>query len=294
LPELKNLDWINLGKNQIIDLKPEIMAWGIELRLNYGDSNGIILADNPFKPELAEAIRGGRRALNKFFSQTEERDNPKPNAPSNHPVVNPAVIEEPKGSESISQTTTVPSITKKKILILAANPINTSRLRFDEEIRDIEEALKLAKHRDGFEVKSKLAIKTRDPRREIIGFEPHIIHFIGHGGKDGLFVEGAGDKARFYASSAMAGLLDLFSEHVECVILNACFTAEVAKTIKKSIPYVIGMPGKIMDKAAIEFSVGFYDSLGAGHSIHRAFNFGCSAIFEAVPEYPKHLKPVLI
>ena len=36
----------------------------------------------------------------------------------------------------------------KKILILAANPLQTPHLRLDEEMRDIEEGLRRSKWRD--------------------------------------------------------------------------------------------------------------------------------------------------
>ncbi|MUG95069.1 hypothetical protein F7734_22970 [Scytonema sp. UIC 10036] len=38
----------------------------------------------------------------------------------------------------------------KTILILAANPASTSRLRLDEEVRSIEEGLRRAKYREQF------------------------------------------------------------------------------------------------------------------------------------------------
>lgn len=47
----------------------------------------------------------------------------------------------------------------QKILILAANPKNTSRLRLDEELRDIEEGLRRAKHRDEFVFTQRLAVR---------------------------------------------------------------------------------------------------------------------------------------
>ncbi|MCI5223993.1 MAG: hypothetical protein D3924_15315, partial [Candidatus Electrothrix sp. AR4] len=45
-------------------------------------------------------------------------------------------------------TTTSPATQKTKILFLAANPINTARLRLDKEVRKISTNLKLAKERD--------------------------------------------------------------------------------------------------------------------------------------------------
>ena len=43
---------------------------------------------------------------------------------------------------------------KTKILIVAANPKDTSRLRLDEEVREIEAALQRSSHRAAFTVKS--------------------------------------------------------------------------------------------------------------------------------------------
>jgi hypothetical protein len=51
-----------------------------------------------------------------------------------------------------------------------------------------------------------------------------------------------------------------------------------AKAIARHVNYVIGMSQEIGDRAAIEFSVGFYDALGAGHSVEFAYKFGCAAI----------------
>ena len=49
------------------------------------------------------------------------------------------------------------------------------------------------------------------------------------------------------------------------------------------------MKKEIDDEAAIEFAVGFYDALGAGKSVEKAFDFGCSAPVDL----PQDLIPVL-
>ena len=69
----------------------------------------------------------------------------------------------------------------KKILILSANPKGTSQLRLDEEKREIEEGLRRAKKRELFSLKSAVAVRYRDIRRQILDYEPHILHFSGHG-----------------------------------------------------------------------------------------------------------------
>jgi hypothetical protein len=50
----------------------------------------------------------------------------------------------------------------KTILILAANPKNTARLRLDEEIREIEEALRRAKKPELYKLEQKWAVRRRD------------------------------------------------------------------------------------------------------------------------------------
>ena len=49
----------------------------------------------------------------------------------------------------------------QKILVLAANPKTTSRLRLDEELRDIEAGLRRAQHRDEFAFAQRLAVGPR-------------------------------------------------------------------------------------------------------------------------------------
>ncbi|MDJ0679562.1 MAG: AAA-like domain-containing protein [Xenococcaceae cyanobacterium MO_167.B52] len=181
----------------------------------------------------------------------------------------------------------------KKILILSANPKGTTQLRLDEEVREIEEGLLRAKKRDKFRIKSPRAVRYRDIRRAILDFEPHILHFSGHGaGEQGLVFEDETGQEKLVNAEALAGLFKLFSDKLECVVLNACYSEVQATAIAKSIPYVVGMKKAIGDKAAIEFAVGFYDALGAGKSYEFAYKLGCSAI--AVAGIPEKLTPQLL
>lgn len=180
-----------------------------------------------------------------------------------------------------------------KILILSANPMDRTKLRLDEEVREIKEGLRRAKNRDNFSIETSEAVGYRDIRRAILDHEPHILHFSGHGeGEEGLIFENDNGQAQYLDAKALAGLLNLLAEKIECVVLNACYSEIQARAIAKHINYVIGMSQAIGDKAAIEFSVGFYDALGAGKSIEFAYNLGCSAI--QVAGIREHLIPKLL
>ncbi|KYC35890.1 hypothetical protein WA1_48630 [Scytonema hofmannii PCC 7110] len=167
----------------------------------------------------------------------------------------------------------------QKILILAANPKGTSQLRLDEELREIEQGLQRARQREQFEIKSALAVRSRDIHRSILDFKPNIVHFSGHGaGLDGLIFEDETGQAKLVDALALARLFKLFGNRVKCVVLNACYSEIQAKAIAQHIDYVIGMRQAVGDKAAIEFAVGFYDALGAGESIEFAYELGCTLI----------------
>ncbi|WML90216.1 CHAT domain-containing protein [Thiothrix lacustris] len=181
----------------------------------------------------------------------------------------------------------------KKILILASNPTGTSRLRLDEEIREIDLGLRRSRSATCFDLYQCLAARAIDIRRSILDYKPSIIHFSGHGeGEDGLIFEDNIGNIAPISTAALSGLFDLFSDFVECVILNACYSEIQALSIATHIPYVIGMKKAIGDRAAIEFSIGFYDALAAGLSIEKAYKFGCNAILMA--GITEHLTPVLI
>ena len=87
-------------------------------------------------------------------------------------------------------------------------------------------------------------------------------------------------------------LFSLFADQIDCVVLNGCYSETQAAAITEHIPYVIGMKDAIGDRAAISFSVGFYDALGAGRDVEFAYRLGCAAIrLEGIAE---HLTPVLL
>ncbi|CAD5980065.1 CHAT domain-containing protein [Planktothrix agardhii] len=174
------------------------------------------------------------------------------------------------------------NVIHRKILILSANPKRTSPLRLDEEMREIKEGLKRSQSRDLFSIESAEATRYRDIRRAILDYQPNIVHFSGHGsGENGLVFEDDSGCQKLVDTEAIAGLFQLFSEQVECVVLNACHSEVQAQEIAKYINYVIGMSQAIEDRAAIEFSVAFYDALGAGQTYNFAYNLGCNAIMMA-------------
>ncbi|MEI2578845.1 CHAT domain-containing protein [Scytonema sp. PRP1] len=174
----------------------------------------------------------------------------------------------------------------KTILILAANPTNTSRLRLDEEVREIDEGLRRANKREQFNLEQKWAVRSRDFYRAILDYQPQIVHLCGHGaGKDGIVLEDETGQAALIRADALASMFKLFaSKGVDCVLLNACYSEVQASAISQHVNYVIGMNNTVGDKAAVAFAVAFYDAMAAGEGVEFAYELGCSQMVTFVEQ----------
>ncbi|MGI2906810.1 DUF7019 family protein [Tolypothrix sp. VBCCA 56010] len=168
---------------------------------------------------------------------------------------------------------------KIKILFLAADPSNASRLRLGQELRDIREKLQLSKYRDKFVLESRESVRPGDISQIIFDTEPQVVHFSGHGISTGeLCFEDTSGKVQPIKPDALAALFELVADQIQCVLLNACYSKVQAQAIAEHVPFVIGMSQAIGDQAAIIFSTGFYKALGAKRSFGEAYKFGCLEI----------------
>jgi hypothetical protein len=167
---------------------------------------------------------------------------------------------------------------KKTILILVANPQNTTSLNLPLEIRNLQEAIQRSLDRDRFVIELKFAVQQKDLRRYLLDFKPWIIHFCGHGTKKGLILHDEKQQAEILSNQLLSDLLKNFADRLECLVLNACETEPLAEEVVKHINYAIGMNQEVKDGSAIIFAEAFYDAIGAGESIEKAFNLGKNAI----------------
>lgn len=178
------------------------------------------------------------------------------------------------------------------ILFLTADPSNASRLRLGEEAREIQEKLQLAQMRERFVLHQRHAVRPTDLTQAMLDVKPQIVHFSGHGLATGaLCFEDKQGQIQPIEPDALAALFELVSDHVGCVLLNACYSETQASAIGKHIPYVIGMNRAIGDEAAIAFAIGFYQALGNGRPIDDAYRFGVVQI--RLHGIAEHLTPVL-
>ena len=167
-----------------------------------------------------------------------------------------------------------------KILLLAANPMTSPRLRIDEEVRAIEEKVCNSKLRDAVQIRSRWATRREDLQQALLREEPDVVHFSGHGGGTvGVMLHSAaGTDVSLVSSEALARLFALLKGNIRLVVLNACYSEEQARAIVEEIDFVVGMVDSIGDDGAGAFAAAFYRGLAYGKSVQTAFDLGLNEL----------------
>jgi hypothetical protein len=187
---------------------------------------------------------------------------------------------------------------KIKVLFLGANPDSTPPLALVEEVRRIEDEIQASVHRDALEFVSKWGIRPEDLQRVLLAQRPQVLHFSGHGSREGelLLEHGSGraspGPARHLVvdapsepihrgsvgKAALVGLIRALQGDLRVVLLNACFSMSQAEDLAEYVDSSIGMSAVIGDRAAIVFAGAFYRAIGYGRSVQTAFDLGVNAM----------------
>ncbi len=168
----------------------------------------------------------------------------------------------------------------QKILVLIANPQGTQSLNLLPEIRRLKEALRQSELNSHYRVEWEIVKTEKDFRKYIINHKPQLLHFAGHGTMKGLLLEDQEGNPKILNHVYIVSLLKIYSDRLNCVILNACETANLAEVLSQEINNVIGMNQEVKDEVAIVFAEGFYEALGAGETVENAFEVGKMAVLE--------------
>lgn len=176
-------------------------------------------------------------------------------------------------------------MSKVTILFFAADPLSalpgsrTPRLLLDEDVRQIRQKVRAAEHRDALEFDVRWATRTDDLMQALLERRPQVVHFSGHGGRDGLVLVSAdGLRPHHVDAGALAQLFAVFPGDIRVVVLNACFSMPQAEAIARAVGCAIGTHGEISDEAAITFAACFYRAIAFGCSIQAAYDQARTAL----------------
>ena len=169
---------------------------------------------------------------------------------------------------------------KVKILFLAANPVDVvTRLRIDEEIREIGQKIRMGTLRDQLELVSEWAVRAGDLQAVLLRHKPDIVHFSGHcSPSSGIILEDEDGNRKVVSKQALADLFRILKDNLRVVVLNACYAKDQAQALTSTIDFTIGMNAAIEDRAAIVFAAHFYQSLAFGRSVEEAFKLAVNQL----------------
>ncbi|MFF4543556.1 GGDEF domain-containing protein [Streptomyces sp. NPDC001406] len=164
-----------------------------------------------------------------------------------------------------------------KILFVAANAQDTGRLALDEEIRSIEGGIFGSRFADRIELIPIWAARPDDLLRAMNDHAPEILHFSGHGSRQGISLVGNNRQALPVTQDALLRLLKLdVSKNLKAVLLNSCYSEGLAKSIRRIVGCAIGTMDRWDDEAAEVFAAAFYRALAYGATIHEAVEQACT------------------
>ena len=178
-----------------------------------------------------------------------------------------------------------------RILFLGANPADSTPLRLDHEVREIDRSLASASLGHRFQLQQKWAVRASELQSHLLRCKPQILHFSGHGSRQrGIFLEDENGISQPVSGPQLARLLGQFSQNLRCVVLNACYSEEQAQAVAQEIDCVVGMSTTVADLAAIRFAAVFYEALAYGSDVRAAFDLCCADVVvgqlnqDAVPQ----------
>ncbi len=182
------------------------------------------------------------------------------------------------GNGNIGQVVQAPSVPdrpRQTVLMLTSNPLDTGRLRLDEEYRAIDRAITGARHRDQLDLRLGAAARYGDLQELLLQHEPAVVHYAGHNSAvHGIVLVDERGNACPVQPKQLSDLFAITGRWVSCVVLNACLTKDQAAAIVEHVTCVVGMSRPVLDGVAIDFAAGFYNAIAAGQSVATAFRLG--------------------
>ncbi|RVA58368.1 CHAT domain-containing protein [Mesorhizobium sp. M7A.F.Ca.US.001.01.1.1] len=182
-----------------------------------------------------------------------------------------------------------------RIAFLGTNPESSRPLRTDIEARNLARALKGTTNRDLIEIRYVPAAEWADLLETMNEFEPHIVHFSGHGGDQGVLFDNEGvydDGGIEIDYKLLNGFIDATRNKPDLLVLNACDTVKGARVFLNTVKAVVAMSSSIDDLAATYFSRFLYVALAEGQSLSRSVAQGKLAL--AAMRLPDSSLPTLI
>jgi len=172
-----------------------------------------------------------------------------------------------------------------RVLFLSANPDPKSPLAVEKEQNRIVKVRNGAKYQEKIRIEGLPDVDITELAKSLRLHNPMVVHFAGHGRRDGsLLMRDENGKNHAMQPKGLAKLLSIQRDTIRLVILNACYSDELAKHIISNIDCVIGMTDAVSDEVAILFAQTFYSTLFDGGSILESFETSSAVVQARYPD----------
>ncbi len=189
----------------------------------------------------------------------------------------------------------LPEPEKLRVLYLTADPDPERPLRTDAEVNNVLKALRGARHRDLIDLQQRPAATPQDIMDGVNDLRPHVIHFSGHGGGQGLSFDTASLEEPHTSNlsfDVLARVIGATDTPPTLVVLNACDTLDGAELLLEVAPVVIAMADEVGDITAGLFASQFYAAIASAQSVGSALRQAkamMAANFLEHADLPQHL-----
>jgi hypothetical protein len=174
-----------------------------------------------------------------------------------------------------------------RLLVVVSSPNGVPELNSEKEIGVIQEAIDSARRKGWLEIDYLETATLSNLRSKIKHFQPHILHYTGHGGKLPFsnetylaFEDDYRELKPIFGDDLRRITAD--SESLQLIVLSGCMTAQThhqdalrgigTSLLQGNLPAVLAMQYSILDESGIEFAGKFYEELSRGSSVLEAVN----------------------
>lgn len=162
-------------------------------------------------------------------------------------------------------------------LVLAAAPTLPNAPNVLEEHRDVQQSIVYSRYGHTIRLDTLPAARWEDLAQYLSSTTPHVLHFAGRGTPDGgpRFVTDDGGEAPVSTDGLRTCVTTAAATGLHLLILNACWTARLAKELTDAVPTVIGWQAQVADLHARGYARVFYRNLATGASVAKAHATAC-------------------
>jgi hypothetical protein len=156
-------------------------------------------------------------------------------------------------------------------LFLFSNPVGLDRVRLDKEDRILTNLSR--QFQSSVSVERLHASDVQDIHSLLVDGSYDVIHFSGHGSKDGIFLEKQDLlTGELVSARRLFSLLELPPKPPLLVVLLCCYSTNSISVLANAAPFVITSSDSVADSTCLVFVEGFYEQLFRGRPVQFSFD----------------------